>query len=369
MSTTTSILDREDTLDINGLAAELFRQAAAKIDVVADTRRLGFYSSPKGQSYLTIDGVDSPFDDETFEQGFRVNEYAHDQLGGRLGIPSKYYDRMRTMAPGLLDTNVSYWFREQPETRLLRMLDGKLRAVLSDRYRRLDNIDLMESILPVFNEIDGLQFHVASLTDTRLYVRAILPTLYAEIGIGDIVQAGVEIRNSEVGAGALAVSPYLWRLVCLNGMVSIAAIRKYHVGRKVEESDELLGVFTDETIKADDTAFFLKVRDIVKAALSEARFEEIIAGLREIASGERVTNPVKASEVLANTYALNENEQTSILRHLIEGGDLSQWGAANALTAAAKDASDFDRVAEMEVLGGRVAALSPVEWGRIARTV
>ena len=38
--------------------------------------------------------------------------------------------------------------REEGERQLLRTLDGKVRAVLSERYRRLDNYDLLEHVLP-----------------------------------------------------------------------------------------------------------------------------------------------------------------------------------------------------------------------------
>ena len=63
-------------------------------------------------------------------------------------------------------------------------------------------------------------FHNAALTDERLYIRAILPDLAADIqaqpgnhtfldrsGGGDIVQAGVQIRNSEVGSGSSKSPP------------------------------------------------------------------------------------------------------------------------------------------------------------------
>jgi hypothetical protein len=35
---------------------------------------------------------------------------------------------------------------------MLRTLDGQVRAVLSDRYRRLDNFDLAESVLPILQQ-------------------------------------------------------------------------------------------------------------------------------------------------------------------------------------------------------------------------
>lgn len=66
-----------------------------------------------------------------------VTDHAHGQIAQRLDIPAKYYNRMRSEAPALLAANVNNWFQEQPERRMIRTLDGKARAFLSDRYRRV----------------------------------------------------------------------------------------------------------------------------------------------------------------------------------------------------------------------------------------
>jgi hypothetical protein len=73
-------------------------------------------------------------------------------------------------------------------------------------------------------------------------------------------------------------------------------------------------------------------------------------------------NPVDAVEALSNKRSLNDEESGSIMRHLIEGGDLSAWGYVNAITATAKDASP-DRRHELEVLAGNMTA-NP-EWAEV----
>lgn len=368
-----STIQREDTLNLMELAAEVDRRQRTRIDIIADTRKVGFHSTDEGASYLTVDGQEEITPWHTTPefapsiQGFKVNDHAHGQIANRLTIPKTYYDRLRKTAPGLLDDNVRHWLDAEPKTGLIRTLDGQVRAMLSDRFRRLDNYDLLGAVLPAFKTVDGLEFHIASLTDKKMYLRAILPGLQADItGKGDIVQAGVEIRNSEVGAGTLTVSPYLWRLVCLNGMVSNSLISARHTGRKIDESEENIGIYRDETLRADDTAFFMKVTDLVTAALTEVQFEKIVAQLRSTATGEKIKDPIAATKVLGTRLDLLEGEQTSILTHLIEGGDLSQWGAVNAITATAKEAAGFDRVAELEEIGGRLASLPANEWQRVA---
>lgn len=312
-------------------------------------------------SYVRADGIG---DDRQTPDGFPVNEYAHGQLASRLNIPKKYYDRMRQEAPMLLDQNVGHWFLQKPERRMFRTLDGYIRAVLSDRYRRLDDIDMLQqAILPVFEETPGLQVQVCALTPERMHIVAYLPGLTDEVKVGDIVCAGVSIRNSEVGAGAMVAEPRLLRLICMNGMtVSAAAMRKFHIGRRAaEDSDEALDVFSDETLAADDHATFLKCRDIVRAALDEVKFHEIVTRMQETATTEAV-KPIAAVEVLANRYSFKEDEQDTILQHLIQGGDLSQWGVLNAVTRAAQDMPDYARQHELEVIGGELAMMPSKEW-------
>jgi hypothetical protein len=182
---------------------------------------------------------------------------------------------MREDQPALLDRNVNTWLQSEEERRMLRTLDGQVRAVLSDRYRRLDNFDLAESVLPILQQLPEVRFESVELTETKMYLKCITPRLKYEMAPGDVVQAGVVISNSEVGQGTLSVQPLLFRLVCSNGLIAAdRSLRKTHVGRALGGEDERIQVYQDDTLRADDKAFFLKVRDVVQAAVSEATFRQ-----------------------------------------------------------------------------------------------
>lgn len=74
----------------------------------------------------------------------------------------------------------------------------------------------------------------------------------------------------------------------------------------------------------------------------------------------------EAVKVLAKKNSLNEFEQGNILRHLIEGADLSKYGLLNAVTRTAQDVDDYDRATDLEALGGNILVLPRSEWKQLA---
>lgn len=277
------------------------------------------------------------------------------------------YNRMRSAAPELLAANVNEWFQSQPERRMIRTLDGKARAFLSDRYRRLDNFDLAEAVLPVLSEMgEGIQIISAEMTEKRLYIKAINTRLELEVKEGDAVQAGICITNSEVGLGSLKVEPLIFRLICLNGMVSQDfSTKKYHVGRAAEDGDAF-ELYSDDTLKADDKAFFLKVQDTVRAAVDIAKFSTIVDKMKEATERKIEGNPVSAVEVLSEKFGYSNDEKAGVLTHLIQCADLSAYGMLNAITRTSQDLEDYDRATELERDGSKVLALPQSTWKAIA---
>jgi hypothetical protein len=341
-------------ISLTALAQEIERQKEAKHDLIASTAAISMTSNG---NTLTIDDAG----DDGFEE-YGINQTAHSQIAARLQIPAKYYDRMRTAAPALLATNVNEWFHRNPERRLVRTLDGRARAFLSDRYQRIDNAEIAEVALPVLASIPDVQIVSSQITEHRMYIQAVSPRLEGEVKKGDAVQAGVIISNSEIGMGSVSVQPVIWRLICLNGMISQdGAFKAYHVGRRIEDSAEL---WADDTRKADDRAVLLKVRDMVATAVERVSFQKRLDQMRGLTEAKVEGNPVKLVEVLSKRIGANETEQGGILRSLIEGGDLSAWGVLNAVTAQAHTA-DYDRAVEFEAAGGQLLNLAPSEWSRM----
>lgn len=353
---------------LQDLAMELDRQTKVKRDLIVNTQVMGL-SKDSADDHMLLGINKGRGDGGLIEiEQMNVNSIAHRQISQHLGIPARYYDKMRDEYPELLAANVNGWFNKEPSNRMLRTLDGTVRAFLSDRYRRIDNHEVASAVLPIISKMDGANVESCELTDSRMYLKVVNPRITAEVTKGDIVQAGVIISNSEVGMGSVSVSPLIFRLVCLNGMiVQDGAIRKYHVGR-VNESLENLDIYRDETIEADDRAFLMKLEDAVAAAVDQARFAKIVDKMRETTEAkiEPVAVP-KVVELASKEYNLTQDESEGVLGHLIAGGDLSLYGLANAVTRQAHDVETYDRSTELEATGYRILSMPPAQWRNINR--
>ena len=355
-------------MSLQELAGEVVRQKDAKQDFVGPTNMMSMESTENGDLSIWLKDNGE----------FGVMRHAHRQIGTHTSIPARYYDRMLETAPELLAENVNHWLHTTSEKRLMRTLDGDLRAFLSDRYRPLDNADLLTAILPSLEKA-GAEVQSAQVTDTKLYVKAVVsnrtevipaPTDGRDWGNRhDVaIQPGIVISNSEVGVGAVSVQPAIHTLACLNMAVwAQDALRKHHLGARLYgDEDGLNRYLSDDTRRISDAALWSQIADITQAALYGELFEDIIEHLRR--ARERGMGGDQVEQVIERVslgYSLNDAERGGVLAHLIEGGDLSQWGLHSAVTRMSQDVDNYDRASELEVIGGKIVELPDTDWDKL----
>ncbi len=349
---------------VQEMAREILRQKDAKQDYAVNTANMHMETSGHTPILRIVDndGIDrvEPLD---------IQQTAHRQLGAYLGIPQKYYEKMLTENAGLLADNVNSWLqRRDSETRLIRTMDGRARAFLSDRYRRIDNLDIANITLPIIEEMPDAYYESCQLTEDYMYIKIVNPRLTAEVTPGDIVQAGVVISNSETGLGAVSIQPLIYRLVCSNGMVvNEAKTRRTHIGR-ANTTDESFFLYSQETLAADDKAFVLKIRDTVRAAVDEARFAQVLGKMRDSTQQRLNTADLPGVVKLASTsFGITEAESGGVLQRLIEDADYTVYGLANAVTRYSQDVESYDRATQLESIGYSVMTMSPEIFRHINR--
>jgi hypothetical protein len=364
---------------INELAAEVARQVASKKDYIAPTPKLST------QVTWLLDNVEVPpgtpeakaevrlhVPINSHGMDLRITNHAHRQIHTHVGIPWAYYERMMLEAPDLFKENVDHWLAQGKGARMIRTLDGKARAFVSDKYRRLDNYDLLSAVLPLIQE-QGLTVKSCEVGEDRLFLKATNPAMRADVStpkqVGDIVEAGVVISNSETGEGSVLVQPMVYRLVCTNGMTrSDNTLRKYHTGAKNKAANDVpYELLSDDTKLHSDLAFWGSVRDLTKEALTGRVWEDSVKAIRE-AQGQVIEASLDAVvEAVAEKHRLTGTEGDAILKHLIEGGDISKWGLTNAITRASQDATTYERASDLEEIGGRVIEMAVRDWEAMSK--
>jgi hypothetical protein len=241
-------------LQLDQLAKLLTDQSTRRLDVIAGP---GAIRAEHGQ--LVLDGTEPSIgpDGVTMSAGrYAVNDIATAGLADKLGIPFAYLRRLAVEHPDLYDANVNGWLARTDRRFLIRVLrndagGGVARAVLSDRYNRIDNLDVLMSALDGVRQADpDAQVASCDLTDRRMYVKVHSPKIqvtaprllanYRSPFDGrpgsqlPVVSAGLAISNSETGCGAFAIVPWVRFEVCRNGLVLTSnALRRAHLGSRL----------------------------------------------------------------------------------------------------------------------------------------
>lgn len=328
---------------------ELARQKNAKKDYRAHT------------SQMHMENGNLIFGDDRRDYRFPVNSIATQQIATFTGIPAAYYQRMQEQNPALLDENINAWFGQMKALRMIRTLDDRARAFLSDKYLPIDNWDIARVILPIINDIVAIGDDNVScqITDSNMYIKVVNHKLKGEVSPGDLVQSGIMVSNSEVGRGMVEVKPFLFRLVCRNGMVvDEAAQKRRHVGKTIDLNEDEYEIYREETINAANNAFLMKVEDTVRSVVDESRFDRLIDSMREAKDKKFTNNNIPAIvELTAKRYGIADSETDSILSHLVREGDTSVYGLANAVTRHSQDVGDYDHATKLEAIGGKIIAM------------
>jgi hypothetical protein len=352
--------------DLRDLAAELVRINETKKDFLVPLNKM--VMSAEGQ--LT-------FTNGTTEK-FNMNGWASGQLASYTDIPKAYYDRLNGENKALLASNVNHGFQRQiaenknlMPTRMVRTLDGKVRAFLSNSYRRLDGYDLLNNVLPMMLD-RKMKVISAEITEQRMYIKAVTDQLMADVKQGDTVQYGLVISSSDVGGGSVKVEPFLNRLVCTNGLILPHTLRTSHLTGR-QQAAEVEELFTDQTKELENNAYWSKVRDVVTATLSDNYFEQAVEKLR-VTAEDKITNfdLIKVVEMTnkAINSNLNEKAKQDIVAALAngnEGAGLTRWGLINAFTRGAESEHlDYDESVNLERSASKIIELAPKMWKEIA---
>lgn len=341
---------------------ELERQKANRYDLVVPSEQL-IVSYDEATDTVCID-VPQP-DGKVKRHG--ITPYAHQQIATKCGIPLKYYEKMRDEKElALLAKNVNTWLPSK-DKRLVRVLDNNVRALLSDRYRCIDNHAILLETMNRFSEMKkerniSIDIQECTLTDRHLYVKATSPDLVGEVfhfpnHPPEPVHGGVIISNSEVGAGSFKVEPFVNVLVCQNGLIREKIFKRVHIGR-----ERGLGYvnWSDETLELQDAVLMAKIRDMITQTFDPETFQKWIDEINGVAQVE-IPKPIVAVNNIVKHFKLSESKKDALINQFTRQSP-TQWGLAMAVTRVAQDEEDYEKQIELEKVGAQILEkkLTPV---------
>jgi hypothetical protein len=406
MTTPAILTTRNATLA--DMVALLRTQRARRLDVVAPAAAIHAHEGnlvvSGTVSQLTADGVTSAVG------VYRPTKVADEGIAAKLGINLAYLRRLREHRPDLWDANVNGWLHGSdlagypPDDRafLIRLFQadgdglGVARAVLSDSYKVIDNLDALMATLDGIRQAGtDVEFDGLDLTERRLYARVVAPQIRAyapallagyrspfggqvyipgrnwtpeqaraaaaregrghEPGAEPVLFAGFVITNSEVGDGAWAITPRIVAEVCGNGLQIVADVaRAVHLGSRHEE-----GVvrYTADTLEKELALITARARDAVATFLSPQYLQAKVSDI-ERKAGAPVRHPEDTVRHVVKAAKFSDETADAILAHFIRGGQLTAGGVMQAVTSVAQTLDDADTAHDLEAQAVRVMELA-----------
>jgi hypothetical protein len=284
---------------------------------------------------------------------YTLNDNSLNHLCNKLEIGTKYISKCLPVSQELVSHNLNFWIKNTKEKELmLRTYDteplNEARAILSNRYKRIDIDNVANHTLDRLMDMNA-ELKYSYYDRDNVNITAVLPKLEGEVVKGDIVQGGITITNSEVGSGSLIIKPFVYRLVCTNGMVAPSYLNQFyakHVGKMLINAED------DEQWKS----IIDKMQQQLDLVSNPEVFEENLQRLKQ-ATNERINSHQIIQ--LAKKQSISDDERAGIferLNHYV--GDqfsVSKYELANAVTNLANDENKTDaRARFLQELGGMI---------------
>lgn len=361
---------------LDQLVAELDRQKNSRIDFVADGKSLQVQKWDGGA--LTLAPNDVRANEWLPKEGLPIGDRALAQLGGRVKpeVPVKFLRELAASQPAIARQLLDDLLHLNGTRHFVRALDGRVRAILSNSYRVLDNFDLAFNALEAVRDSGG-EVIEATLSETNMRLKFTTRNVWdtiaeeAKLGRGNHTWIGrtgwgngdkplpggegtihpiVTVSNSETGNGGLSVQIGILRAYCVNTAILEDVAREIHLGGKLE-----LGIYSQEAIAAESKAVMLKSRDAIKAAFNPDTFKRLVAKAKE-AQADTVAAPSAAVANIVEVAGLNEAAKDSILAYFLKDYDPTRYGLAQAVSRYSQDTDDADVAHDLETLAGKIIA-------------
>lgn len=352
--------DPNQNVELEAFYQKIIEDDKDKIDVEIDRGNIEFLSG--------IDEFDTHRIQRKNDQGMFDNEDAvsldkwelknsygfsaksFDRFCKRLGVPSKF---MNKCPDYIVQTVIEHFLTASGSGRILlrcREREGNIktiRGICGPSYVPLDNRELWEIIMPelmAFEKRTGVKvrIHQPKLSDEYMHTRILFED-QVDVGYGgkkDPFNTGIHISNSELGYIPVRADMITFRLVCTNGMVSMADGRrlfqfKQNNADKKEFREQLI---TQLNFAIDNRN---KPLEIIQSAIMK-----------------KVENPSRVIRRIGRVHQVKNDLILDVLNEYEEGVSTSRYedtrmDVVNAFTRVAQTAAPTIGL-RLEAVAGRV---------------
>ena len=332
--------------DIKNMLNRINEDKSKKSDYLVDMKSMEIKTNAFTFPSISVDHLK--------DKEFVLNDHSLNQLCGRLEIGTHYINKCLPVSQNLVAHNLNFWINKTKSRELMlrtyidRHEDVEARAIMSNRYKRIDNDVVANHSLNKLMDMKA-DLKYSHYDRDSLNITAVLPKLEGEVKKDDIVQGGITITNSEIGGGSLIIQPFIYRLVCTNGMVAPRYLNRFyakHVGKVIinpEKDEQWITIIN-------------KMQEQIELVSNPELFQENLQKLKD-ATEKKVTSHEIVQ--LTKRHGVSDSERAQIfekLKHYV--GDTfstSKYELANAVTNIANDEEKSDqRSRQLQELGGLI---------------
>jgi hypothetical protein len=287
------------------------------------------FVTPSFQPLFKPDGKDAILSNFT--------PYSMSQLCVKLGIPTRYIHKcLENGRADLAADNINSWVEDYDRGLFVRMHQGRIRGILSDRYSVLDVPDVLNVLGDVMKDTKVKSYY---MSPERFHLRIITDKLNVP---GEDLFAGLQVDTSDVGRSLLVVKYLVYKQVCSNGMcVNLGdsiLFQQKHVGISSEEFHDKFGANALNIDALNDQVTAL-ICDSQKVKFTKEDLEKIIGRM-----WAEIKTPFveEDSPHRAKLYDLMSKKYGNTL-----------WGAINSFTEVAQDFT-LERRLDIEKYAGEL---------------
>ena len=312
--------------DVRQVVQQINKDVKSKKDYIVTLNALEVTTS--NNTYPNLEFTDAP-------DQYSLTDHSMNQLCGKLEIGTQYLRKCLPVSQELVAHNLNFWIKNTKSKELMvRTIERKsdelpniARAVCSNRYKRIDNDVVVTHSLNKLMDL-GLDIKYINYDRDTLNVTAVNPKVEGEVSEGDVVQSGVTITNSEIGSGSLMIQPFIYRLVCTNGMVAPRYLNRFyskHVGKIIidpsqddqyitiiEKMQKQIDLVNDNEVWKES---FQKLKDSTKQTINSHQIVEL-AKKQGVTESERAQIFERLNHYVGDTFTTTKYDLANAITNL-----------------------------------------------------